>query len=156
MTAFYDGRLSDEHREQISRGKEVTTMCHLILLLPLIALPLFWLLPLALSLPLYLGISALSALIYYLAIKAMRRPVETGVEALMHSTGEVVGKEGKQFRVRALNELWYAESTDNLQMGDRINIVEMKGLTLVVRRSMDSGAEQGTKKGEPTTETTRE
>lgn len=121
-------------------------MCHLILLLPLISLPLFWLLPLALSVPLYLGISALSALIYYLTIKAMRRPVETGVEALMHSTGEVVGKEGKRLRVHALNELWNAESTENLQIGDHINIVAVKGLTLMVRRSMDSGAEQDTKK----------
>lgn len=120
-------------------------MCHLILLLPLISLPMFWILPLALSIPLYLVISALSALIYYLTIVAMRRPVETGVEALMHSTGEVVGKEGKRIRVRALNELWNAESTENLQIGDHINIVAVKGLTLMVRRSMDSGAEQDTK-----------
>lgn len=115
-------------------------MCHLILLLPLISLPLFWFLPLTLAIPLYLGISAISALIYYFAIKAMLRPIETGVEALLHSTGEVVGKEGKRFRVRAQNDLWAAESTDNLQIGDRINIVAVKGLTLMVRSSMNSGA----------------
>lgn len=124
-------------------------MCHLILLLPVISLPLFWLLPLTLAIPLYLGISAISALIYYLAIKAMQRPVETGVEALLHSTGEVVSKEGNCLRVRAQNDLWNAESTENLQIGDRINIVGVKGLTLMVRGSKNSGAEQGTKKEVP-------
>jgi len=124
-------------------------MCHLILLLPVISLPLFWLLPFALAVPLYLGITVISALIYYLAIKAMRRPVITGVEALLHSTGVVVSKDGDIFRVRAHNDVWNAESPDNLQTGDRINIVAVKGLTLLVRRSKDASAGQDTKKGMP-------
>lgn len=124
-------------------------MCHLVLLLPVISLPLFWLLPLTQAVPLYLGITAISALIYYLAIKAMRRPVVTGVEALLRSTGEVISKEGDTFRVRAHNDVWNAESTDNLQTGDCINIVALKGLTLVVRRSMDAGEGQAAKKGTP-------
>jgi len=101
------------------------------------------------AIPLYLGITAMSALIYYLAIKAMRKPVVTGVESLLHSTGKVVSKEGDYLRVRAHNDLWNAESPENLHVGDRINIVGVKGLTLMVRRSKDDEAKQGTKKERP-------
>jgi membrane protein implicated in regulation of membrane protease activity len=85
-------------------------MCHLILLLPLVALPLFWLVPMSIAVPAYIAVLILSGGIYFLAIHAMHRPVQTGVEALLHSTGEVFRNEGGLFRVRVGSELWNAES----------------------------------------------
>jgi len=74
-------------------------MCHLILLLPLLALPLFWMAPMQFAGPAYAVVLVLSGGIYFLAIRAMHRPVQTGVEALLHSRGEVLDKAGNLFRV---------------------------------------------------------
>ena len=88
-------------------------MCHLILLLPLVALPLFWLVPLSIAVPAYAAVLILSGVTYFLAIRAMHRPVQIGVEALLHSRGEVVAQEGKLFRVRVNSDVWNAESNDD-------------------------------------------
>lgn len=109
-------------------------MCHLILLLPVLAIPLFWLFPMTISVPAYVAVLILSGGIYFLAIRAMRQPVQTGVEALMHSTGEVLGKEGSLFRVRVRSEVWSAESTDNLRPGNYVEVVAVDELILKVRR----------------------
>jgi len=58
-------------------------MCYLILMMPPLALPVFWLWPLEIAAPAYWDVLALSAWIYYLTIKDMRRPVKTGQEALL-------------------------------------------------------------------------
>ncbi len=109
-------------------------MCHIILLMPVLAIPLFWFLPLLVAVPVYGVILVASGWVYYLAIRVMRRPVGTGIEALIHSTGEVVGKkEGDLFRVRVQSEIWNAESTDNLRPGDCIEVISVKGLRLKVR-----------------------
>lgn len=109
-------------------------MCHLILLLPVVAISLFWFFPLSIAVPTYGVVLIVSGWVYFLAIRAMRRPVQTGVEALMHSIGEVLGKEGSLFRVRVRSEVWNAESTDNLQPGDAVEVVSVDELRLKVRR----------------------
>jgi hypothetical protein len=67
-------------------------MCHIALLLPLLALPVLWMWPLAVSVPTYAAVAIVSAAIYCYAILAMRRPVETGAEAMVGATGKIVGK----------------------------------------------------------------
>jgi membrane protein implicated in regulation of membrane protease activity len=114
-------------------------MCHLILLLPVLALPLFWLAPLSIAVPAYLAIVILSGGIYFLAIRAMHRPVQIGVEALLHSRGEVLGTEGKLFRVRVNSEVWSAESSDTLRTGDRVEVLAIDGLRLRVHRIRQAG-----------------
>lgn len=109
-------------------------MCHLLLLLPLLALPVFWVLPLSEAVPVYGVVSVTSAWIYYLAMRAMQRPVETGADALVHSTAEVVGREGETFRVRLHSEIWSAECPEQLQEGDHVEIISVDGLRLKVRR----------------------
>jgi len=109
-------------------------VCHLILLLPLLALPLFWLTPLSVALPAYVAVLGLSGGIYLLAIRAMHRPVQTGTEALLHRRGEVLGKEGNLFRVRVGSELWNAESKENMHSGDRVEVEAVEELRLRVRR----------------------
>jgi membrane protein implicated in regulation of membrane protease activity len=114
-------------------------MCHLVLLLPLLALPLFWLLPMSIAVPAYAAVLILSGGIYYLALRAMHQPVQTGLEALLHSRGEVLGQEGSLFRVRVHSETWNAESKDNLRPGDAIEVVAVEELRLRVRRIRETG-----------------
>lgn len=106
--------------------------------MPVLAIPLFWFMPFSAAGPLYVVIFSVSAWVYYLAIRAMWRPVETGTEALLRSGGEVVGKQGDLFRVRTQSEIWFAESADTLETGERVEIIAVKGLRLKVRRSRKS------------------
>ncbi len=110
-------------------------MCHLILLLPVLALPVFWFLPLSIAVPVYGTVLMVSGGIYVLALRAMRRPVQTGVEALAHYTGEVIGQEDGVYQVRLGSEIWSAESKDKLRAGDAIEVVSVEGLRLKIRRS---------------------
>ena len=110
-------------------------MCHIILMLPLLTLPVFWLMPLTSAVALYVVILIFTGLIYILAIRAMRRPVETGSEEILNSTGEVIGTQGNLTQVRVHSEIWHAMSSDELHEGDRVKVVSMKGLTLNVRRT---------------------
>lgn len=112
-------------------------MCHLILFLPVLSLPIFWLAPPWVSVPAYVVISGFSATIYYLAIKTMRQPVLTGREALLHSVAEVIDKENKMFYVRAGSEIWNAESDGDVSVGDIVEIIGLNGLKLKVRRQID-------------------
>lgn len=107
-------------------------MCHLILFLPVIALPVFWLLPLVLALPIYIVVSLFSAFIYYLAIMAMRKPVVTGKEAMIHGVGTIISAGPHGFRVRINSELWDAESDQPLQVGDQVEVVDVHELHLRV------------------------
>ena len=66
-------------------------MCHLILLMPILALPLFWVLPIPVAVPGYTIVLVVSGWVYWLALRAMHRRVQTGREALLHETGSVIG-----------------------------------------------------------------
>ena len=111
-------------------------MCHLVLLLPVLALPLFWLVPLSIAVPAYALVVVLSGGIYWLAVSAMRRPVQTGAESLAHRTGEVIAREDGVLRVRIHNEIWNAKSTDDLQPGDPIEVVAVEAMRLKVCRKV--------------------
>ncbi len=110
-------------------------MCHLLLLLPFIALPVFWLAPLSVAGPIYAALVVVSGGVYYLAMRAMRQPVVTGVESLLHGIGKVIDREDHCFHVRVEGEIWKAETDDPLAIGDKVEIVSVDGLTLKVRRA---------------------
>jgi membrane-bound ClpP family serine protease len=109
-------------------------MCHFLLLLPLAALPVFWIVPLAVALPVYGAVLALSAAIYWYAILAMRRPVQTGAEGMVGEIGEVIESRGANLFVRARSEIWHAESAAPLREGDRVRVVAVEQLTLRVQK----------------------
>lgn len=110
-------------------------MCHLLLLLPLLALPLLWLLPLSVGVPLYGGVVVLSVVIYAFALRAMRMPVCTGAEALVHATGTVRSVDGRKAAVWIQSELWSAEyGSEPLAEGDRVEVTAIDGLTLKVQK----------------------
>ncbi len=113
-------------------------MCHLILLLPVLGLVVFWLWPLAVSVPAYGVILVISLVFYYFIMQALHRPVVTGAEEILRKTGKVVEVRGRKIRVRVRGELWNAESSDRLHSGDNVRITGLDGLVLRVQRLDDT------------------
>ena len=125
-------------------------MCHLILLMPLLGLPLFWLLPLGYALPINVVIWLTSAFLYWLIMRAMRKPLQDGFQSLIGTEAEVVSRlvpdHSAQYLVRSQGELWSAYSTDKLQPGEPVNIMAVKGIGVVVERADNSHDELGNAK----------
>lgn len=109
-------------------------MCHIILALPLLALPIFWLMPLSFSVPIYIAVLALSIWMYWSMIRIMKYPVMTGQEQLLQSTGEIIDSRDDSVRVRVQSEIWQAKSNEHLKPGDKVIVVDMVGMLLTVRR----------------------
>ncbi len=125
-------------------------MCHLIFLLPVAGLPLFWLLPLGYALPINIVIWLASPFLYWLIRRAMKKPwADDGFRSLVITQAKVVSKSetgrSAKYLVRAQGEgeLWSAYSTDVLNIGEWVNIVAVKGIGVVVER-----AEIGSHSGE--------
>lgn len=114
-------------------------LCHLLLLLPLAGLLLFAVLPLPTALALYLPLAALSLAIGIPAVRAMYGPVATGVEGMRGKEGVVVTAEGRAGLLRCGGGLWRYSAAEPLAPGDRVSIVEIRGLTAVVRPSAREG-----------------
>jgi len=62
----------------------------ILLLLPLIGIVVFWLLPLPLSIPIYLVILLASGLMYWTIVRAMKKRSKNGVEGLIGAEARVV------------------------------------------------------------------
>lgn len=114
-------------------------MCHLILLMPVLALPIFWLMPLNLAIPIYMIIGLITGFLYWLIAKSMGKQPATGSESLIGAAGEVVSKLGPgnhaKYLVRSQGELWSANSPDLLRTGETVSIAAVDGIRLVVRRN---------------------
>ncbi|MBI4267881.1 MAG: NfeD family protein [Chloroflexi bacterium] len=114
-------------------------MCHLILLLPFVGLPLFWLMPLGYALSINGGIWVISALLYWRIKRAMREPVYDGFQSLIGTEAEVVSRlaitGSRRFLVRSQGELWSAYCPDNLQPGEMAKIVAVRGIGMVIERT---------------------
>ena len=119
-------------------------MCHLILLMPLFGIPLFWFLPLGYALPINVVIWLTSAFLYRTITRAMRKPLQDGFRSLIGTEAEVISKlepnNSTKYLVRAQGEgeLWSAYSTDVLDIGEQVNIVAVKGIGVVVERAENS------------------
>lgn len=114
-------------------------MCHLALLLPILALPLFWLFPPGIAVPAYVAVLLVTCIIYLKLVESCRLPIVTGREALLHMTGRVEQTDGCTAVVRINSECWSAVG-ENLEPGDRVEISGIDGLVLRVRRSQPESA----------------
>ena len=112
-------------------------MCHIALLLPVLALPVFWILPLSVSVPVYAVVVIIAGLVYWYAMLAMRRPVETGVEGMIGATGEVVESSDASLVLRIGGEIWSGRSATALSKGERVQVIAVERLVLVVK-SLDA------------------
>ena len=120
-------------------------MCHLILAMPLLALPIFWLVPPDVSVPVYAVITLASVFVYMKVMGSMKKPVVTGNEALVGAHGEVVTVTGdNRYLVRANGELWTARGGAGLESGQQVVISSVEGLTLSIQpESARAGKEKG-------------
>lgn len=110
-------------------------MCHLILMLPVLALTAFWVWPISIAAPFYAVVSIASGAMYYFLMRAMRLPVQTGVDDLLQSTGQVIDVKDGVVHVQMHSEIWNAHSHDELHPGDTVRIVAVDGLHLDVEKT---------------------
>lgn len=111
--------------------------CHVLLMMPLLGLGLFAVLPWPVALPSYLVLAAVSLVLYLKIMRAMRRPVQTGREAMIGAVVTVTRAIASRGQVRYFNELWSALSEQQLTAGERARIVGIDGMRLVVCRLDD-------------------
>jgi membrane-bound serine protease (ClpP class) len=95
--------------------------------------------PVAVSWPVVAGMAVLSAGFFAgvlgFAVQARQRPVRTGAEQMIGSTGEVVSWMENAGRVHVNGELWDALSNERLVTGQKVRVVGRTGLTLAVEPS---------------------
>ena len=91
-----------------------------------------------------LGIAAAGAAFLFLvvgmALKSHRRPVVSGYEELIGSTGQTLDQEGW---ARIHGETWRIRSSAPLKAGQRVRVVAMHGLTLEVVPDPDAALING-------------
>lgn len=92
------------------------------------------------SVPLVIGAAVAIGLFFMtvltFALKAMRRPVEVGVEALIGRLGEARTDIEPRGMVQIAGELWSAEVEDGalaVRVGERVEVVGVDGLRLSIR-----------------------
>ena len=69
------------------------------------------------------------------AVRARQRPVRTGTEQMIGSTGEVVSWAQDEGHVHVHGETWAARSSQSLAKGQKVRVVSRAGLTLSVEQS---------------------
>lgn len=77
------------------------------------------------------------AVIVGFGVRALRIPVRAGVEALTGKTGSVRSWSEASGQVQLESELWSAdavEESEKIRKGDQVEVVEVKGLRLKVRK----------------------
>jgi membrane-bound serine protease (ClpP class) len=90
----------------------------------------------AVSLPLIIGMAALSAGLILgvgaAAFSARRRPAATGAEQLIGAVAHVVDWDGAHGHVRLQGEVWSARASQPLQPASPVRVKARDGLTLIV------------------------
>ena len=108
-------------------------MCHLILFLPVFALPVFWLFPIEAALPSYLLILGISLFIYFKIFKSMRQQVLTGREGIIGRKGLVIEDIDPEGKIRYASEIWNARTDSGCFLrGEYVSIHGMNKLVLLV------------------------
>jgi membrane-bound serine protease (ClpP class) len=85
-----------------------------------------------------LGIGLAFATILTFALRAQRQPIQMGIETVPGKSGFARSDIGRTGQVQLGSELWTAEAAEGsapIRKGDRIDVVEVDGLRLTVRKS---------------------
>jgi len=80
-------------------------------------------------------VAAFFLIVIRAVVKARHRPLATGIEGLIGTTGVVVTPVAPEGQVRLQGEMWRARSTGGALLKDEeIEVLDTEGLTLVVQR----------------------
>jgi membrane-bound serine protease (ClpP class) len=79
-----------------------------------------------------IGSAAVFLVLLAVGLRARKRPVVTGGEALLGSEGETLSWQDREGRVRVRGEIWQARADAPLAAGSRIKVVGRDGLVLRV------------------------
>lgn len=109
-------------------------MCHVLLMMPLLGLPLFFFLPFGQALLYYGLILLVCGVVYGLMMKDMRRPASTGVEGMMGGVGKVIGNGSGHLKVAYRGEIWDAICEEEVSVGDAVQITGLERMKLSVRK----------------------
>ncbi len=93
------------------------------------------------SVPLVIGMGIFLGLLFFgillIALRAQHRPIQMGSQALLGKTGSAKTEVGSEGQVQVGSELWSAEKaegSDLIGKGDPIEVVEVRGLRLIVKK----------------------
>ena len=114
-------------------------MCHILFVLPFIGLILFWLLPLEQAVLLYSLLLIVCFILFWLMWKDFRRPVTTGVEGMIGGKAQLIQNGNGIAKVFFKGEIWDAISSEELSVGQRVEITGVERMRLVVRQPIDFG-----------------
>jgi membrane-bound serine protease (ClpP class) len=90
----------------------------------------------ALVVSVVLGFTAIAVFLVRLGLAAQRRAPVTGVEGLLSETGEALTPiaPGSPGKVRVHGEIWRAAANEAIEIGDRVRVTNVEGLTLTIRK----------------------
>ena len=93
------------------------------------------------SVPLVIGTGLVIGLIFFtimlIALRAQHRPIQTGEESFVGKIGTAKMFEGEAGQVQVESELWSAEKapgSESIRKGDKIEVVEVRGLRLILKK----------------------
>lgn len=91
--------------------------------------------PLVVSMGVFLGLISFGIIMF--AVRAQRAPVRIGMESMLGKTGTAITFQRGAGQVQVGSEQWSAEKSadsNTIRKGDPIEVVEVRGLRLIVRK----------------------
>jgi membrane-bound ClpP family serine protease len=108
-------------------------MCHIILSFPILALPLFFFLPLRTAVPAYIVVLLVTAFLYFKIISALRSKVQTGLEAVIDEEALVIEDIDPEGKIMFWSEIWKATAGGKrFRKGEKVKIDRFNGLEAIV------------------------
>ena len=106
-------------------------MISLILFIPMLALPAFWLAPVPVALSFY-ALVLLGCLATYFYLSRLRRRHASTLRQLLYGRSGAVIQIAPYLRVQIEGEPWSAQSDEALRVGDRVFVHEVSGVRIQV------------------------
>ncbi|NIS59839.1 MAG: hypothetical protein GTO13_03765 [Proteobacteria bacterium] len=108
-------------------------MCHIVLLSPVLALPLFFFLPFSTALLAYVTVVFTTGFVYFKIVVAMKCKICTGIEGMTEGEAVVIEDIDPEGKVKFENEIWTASAQGKrFRKGMRVRICDSQGLKLIV------------------------
>ena len=105
----------------------------LIMVSPLLALLLFYYLPLSTALPIYIVILIVAGFCHYFMYQSMRVKARTGLEAMIGGEALVLEDIDPDGKIRFKNELWNATARGKkILAGKKVRTLKARGLVLIM------------------------